>query len=348
MTKRIEFIDALRGFTMILVVFAHVETMGIFSFTSSTVVGRFFQLFRMPLFFFISGYIAYKADFQWNVRNTMALVGKKLKVQIIPTLFWGSLFTIIFCGGDFRGFAMSTEKYGYWFTIALLEMFLIYYAVSFFSSSKWRDAVLVAVALALFACKFPMKAVPALNSFGEVSSMHYTCTYFQYFVFGNLASRYRDTFHRLLDNKYVMALVILLMMALSYLVIGRVEAGSSIVRYIFMGLGVVCGYFGITIVFGFFRRHEPSVSSATRVGSVLQYIGKRTLDIYLLHYFFIPDLSFLNGYLQNGQNTVMALLVGISVSLVIVGLCLLVSNVIRLSPFLAEYLFGVKQKSPVK
>ena len=96
MAKRIEYIDALRGFTMLLVVFAHVETMGIFNFSHQTVVGQVFQSFRMPLFFFISGFIAYKAEFEWTTKSTLKLLGKKLRVQTIPALFWGALFTVLF------------------------------------------------------------------------------------------------------------------------------------------------------------------------------------------------------------------------------------------------------------
>ena len=62
MNKRIEYIDALRGLTMILVVIAHINSYtfkaeNVFEYTSLT---GFLSLFRMPLFFFVSGYIAYK------------------------------------------------------------------------------------------------------------------------------------------------------------------------------------------------------------------------------------------------------------------------------------------------
>ena len=42
------------------------------------------------------------------------------------------------------------------------------------------------------------------------------------------------------------------------------------------------------------------------------------------------------------------LLVGLAIALVVVGICLLVSYVIRLSPFLGHYLFGVKYEKQQK
>ena len=58
---RIKFFDTLRGFTMILVVLQHVS---IFSFGINgyeTVLNTALISFRMPLFFFVSGFFAYRA-----------------------------------------------------------------------------------------------------------------------------------------------------------------------------------------------------------------------------------------------------------------------------------------------
>jgi len=89
-TKRIEYIDALRGLTMILVVFSHVELscMGI---TTPTYLNEVLMSFRMPLFFFISGYIAYKESLAWDWGMWRTMSRKKLVVQLVPTLILGLL-----------------------------------------------------------------------------------------------------------------------------------------------------------------------------------------------------------------------------------------------------------------
>ena len=124
MGKRIEYIDALRGFTMILVVFAHVEAYGIFGMQYTSFLGTIFQLFRMPLFFFISGYIAYK-----SYPPSKDLVLKKLRVQIIPA----TIFALIYCHFNISGFIHDAAKAGYWFTYVLLEMLLMYYCIQYIS-----------------------------------------------------------------------------------------------------------------------------------------------------------------------------------------------------------------------
>ena len=71
MTKkpRLEWLDALRGFTMILVVAYHVAEMGFGESWRHSSSMPFLVLFRMPLFFFVSGFLAYRASQVWNLSN---------------------------------------------------------------------------------------------------------------------------------------------------------------------------------------------------------------------------------------------------------------------------------------
>jgi fucose 4-O-acetylase-like acetyltransferase len=71
-------------------------------------------------------------------------------------------------------------------------------------------------------------------------------------------------------------------------------------------------------------------------------IGRRTLDIYLIHYFVLPyNLIQLDVWLQYHHNTLfvpMALIL----ALWVVIISLLISSILRVSPLLAKYLFGIK------
>jgi len=78
------------------------------------------------------------------------------------------------------------------------------------------------------------------------------------------------------------------------------------------------------------------------LGCSLQYVGTRTLDIYLLHYFLLPKFLILySDQLRTYESRVLEFMVAMSSALIVLCLCLLVSYVIRLSPFLGHYLFGV-------
>lgn len=94
------------------------------------------QLMRMPLFFFISGFLAYKNDL-FCCQSFWQLVLKKAKIQIPSTIIFFTLCVII-CSPDIKDafvnfvtFIQRSDKGGYWFTIVLFYMFLIYYSVSY-------------------------------------------------------------------------------------------------------------------------------------------------------------------------------------------------------------------------
>ena len=63
---RIEWLDAMRGFTMILVVAYHVAQFGFVENEKSSAALPFLVLFRMPLFFFVSGFLAYASGMDWR------------------------------------------------------------------------------------------------------------------------------------------------------------------------------------------------------------------------------------------------------------------------------------------
>ena len=103
----------------------------------------FLVLFRMPLFFFVSGFLAYKANLEWNLPTLGRLVGKKIRVQMIPTIvFFLFAACVIRSEPTFLkavdAMLHSTTKGGYWFTLALLYMFVIYYLFSYLESKLKR------------------------------------------------------------------------------------------------------------------------------------------------------------------------------------------------------------------
>ena len=63
---RLGWLDALRGFTMLLVVTNHVALKSFGMQIRWSAALQFFLLFRMPLFFFISGFLVLIARLHWR------------------------------------------------------------------------------------------------------------------------------------------------------------------------------------------------------------------------------------------------------------------------------------------
>lgn len=334
---------------MLLVVFSHVEIFGFYGIDGMPgPLSKLFITFRMPLFFFISGYISYKANFDFTLKRTLKLVLKKTMVQLVPTIVFGLFYTYFYLEGSWSDFLWNPKKMGYWFTISLLEMFLIYYIVrttSYYLNKVLRKSVdvypllLLLLSSIMFLTKsFFVIGMPC-EKLGNLFCFNDTFKYFHFFVIGLMASRYNKTFISFINNQYILALFIFLF--ISYLTLSYDSSTNRILNSL---LEIVPRYSGLFIVFVFFYRYQSSFLNTTLLGNSLQYIGKRTLDIYMLHYFFIPHMPYLGDFFQRESNYLLELLCGFGVSICVIILCLILSNVLRISPILAKVLFGSKTK----
>ena len=131
-TGRLRYFDALRGFSMIFVVFSHVVlfSMGLTDVKDST-VNWVIMTFRMPLFFFVSGFFAYRVCTKWTASLVGDVIKRKIQAQVIGTIVFCSLF--LFCQGQGIFTWLHTGFQGYWFTITLFQMFLIFLALPLLS-----------------------------------------------------------------------------------------------------------------------------------------------------------------------------------------------------------------------
>ena len=85
--------------------------------------------------------------------------------------------------------------------------------------------------------------------------------------------------------------------------------------------------------------------SESKVGQTLQYIGRYTMDIYFIHYFFIPRRLYMVGYwFRSYSNPIIELLLAICIAALLIIASIAVSKIIRMSPALSHWLLGVKKK----
>ncbi len=349
---RLEWLDALRGFTMILVVAFHVSQNGFGQAVKHSSSLSFLLLFRMPLFFFVSGFLAYKAGLLWDWRTLVKMIGKKMRVQLIPTVvffflgiavlsnnFWQSVVT------DFH----LPHKGGYWFTIALLWMFIVYYVFCFFESKLKRPSwipitVLFVLSLLIYeTCFLPNSFSWAQgykgvrNAFLDDTSLSQTMMYFPFFIFGNIVHRYWEKAQRIMDSKWFFPTIVVIAIICTLDVIKwhtlRMEwtnLPSTMAKFILL-----------IIVFMYFRHYHQYLTKMTIIGSSLQYIGRRTLDIYLIHYLFLPNLQTVGKFFETYRhNFVLDTTASVLIGLLVIGFSVITSNILRISPFLKKYLFG--------
>lgn len=328
---------------MILVVLNHTYGFGFDTNTKYSMFMSLCLLFRMPLFFFISGFLAYKASFSWSLADTGALVRKKLRVQIIPTLVFMTAEIALTAKHfwDRMGEAWeSPTKGGYWFTLVLLEMFLVYYAVCLIAR-KHRAAVLAGLwLLCLFAYAtlyMPRWFTWRTEPFFRYTSITELARYMQFFLLGNFVHRYWGQFQKLLDSRWFLPLLI----AIAFLGAGDYLKWHNL-RLEWANLPRTLAMYALVIIIvAAFRHYAAAFSKENRVGRALQFIGVRTLDIYLIHYFFIPKLPDVGVWFKaHPENFVLEGTTALLLALLVIAFALLTSQVLRVSPLLKKWLFG--------
>lgn len=354
---RLEWLDALRGFTMIMVVANHVLGFG-FGMTGKVSASmQFLILFRMPLFFFVSGFLAYKAGLLWNGKTLGTLLLKKIRVQTIPTIVF-FFFGAAILGKTFwptvEDWVSQPLKGGYWFTIVLLYMFIIYYLFCFMENwlrthfPKMPSWLPIAILFVISLCCYETCYQPryfswaagwrkAPNEFMRYSSICELFRYFIFFLYGNMVRRYWEQAQKVMDSRWFFPIIIIVVI---FAALDSLKWHTLRMEWAIIPL-TLARFILLTIVFMYFRNYHQYFTQRTVVGRSLQYIGRRTLDIYLIHYLFLPNLPTIGTFFsQYRHNFALDTTLSFILALIVIGFSIITSNILRVSPFFKKWLFG--------
>lgn len=334
--ERIVWIDVMRGFSMLLVVLGHVlMVMGIED--HDTFLSRLLVSFRMPLFFFVSGFFSYRATSWWTKSKVKDIVSRKFKAQILCTIIFLSLYQFATLGSInlLKGFG------GYWFTIVLFQMYILFLISNGISNVVKKDIV-VPILVCLSLIGIALFATRGINSWvGDYFVWNKLANYMQYFTIGIICSKYQSRFFGLLSQNWFKTLVIISWIVCMILWYSNIFK-TSLPLLFTANFNFAVRYFGLLSVVMAFFANADALSGENKVCRVLRFIGRRTLDIYMIHFFFLPNLRFLHNWVVN--DFVLQLTISGIFTLFITALCLLVSQFLRQSSTLASWLFGEREK----
>lgn len=342
-TKRIEYIDALRGFTMILVVLWHVAHFGFDISKEAPSFHHYLQQIRMPMFFFISGFVMFKKETVWNLVYVFAFLKKKFPIQIITTSIFFLAF--VYAHSHFLPDLTSGFYAGYWFTVTLF-IFYILYSLLRLLFKRGEDYVILTVGF-LFFFVIRLSIIVDILSFlpkdirGVLCMRHWWL--FLFFILGTLAKKYFVSFQKVIDHNAILLVCIILYFGLNRL--GCQPPFNE--GFPHAGIKILATFSGVVLLFSFFRKKQNLFTKEKVLGRSLQYIGRRTLDIYLIHYFLLPyQLPKLVTVFHDYPMPVLEFTATLFISIIVIAISLLIGNIFRLSPFIAHYLFGAKDPVP--
>lgn len=188
MKSRVQYIDALRGFGILLVVAGHLIQYN-YSQCYTTPVFNIIYSFHMPLFFFISGMTMgickRKNDYcKYSLLDYFYDIYKKFRILIIPTISWVMLVPIFFT----TDISISTDLKKLWFLPTLFNVYIIYYTIQLLCFLPQKGFVFVKVIIYISAIVIFL----VLKNF--------TLMYFVCFISGVYYMRYENI---IIKNKFL-------------------------------------------------------------------------------------------------------------------------------------------------
>lgn len=310
MKEKLEYIDAIRGFAMLLVLVHHILVIVLYS-TDSVGKGSYstFYHVHMPLFAFVSG-LLYKVPI-----TTQKLVGK-IKRLLIPFMFWGVLYTF-YAGLDILGFILSPYKYGYWYLLVLAYLYVFMPLIILPKSmTKRTNGILLYFIILPLVYAIINKASGYLphDAFRVLCVTPLMQTIIP-FGMGMIVT-YFGVLNKVLDKKIAgvaMALTYVTLMAWVY------YSRNLSIRL----LGFNVGVWAWLYCFRYFQ------VGGRYINKTLQIIGQYSLQIYVLHYFILDqiNLHFIGDYCVATGLYGLDLLSAIVLAFGVSGICVMIAKV---------------------
>ena len=153
-------------------------------------------------------------------------------------------------------------------------------------------------------------------------------------MLGTFVKQHYDKVQQWLDNKWLLAVCIVF-----FILVNAFRDVLPVKTVIMKGMLALTG---LVIMFTFFRNKQAVFSRETKLGRTMQYVGRRTLDIYLIHFFLLPRSLSEFTFFSDHPMPVIEFFVSSLIAIMVIAVCLVISNIFRLSPWLAHWLFGAK------
>ena len=334
------YLDALRGLAIFLVVYCHVASisMGIPEKMGST--NDIISLLHLPLFFSLSGFLMFREDRFLKLRSSCIYLWRKFKELVIPALVFVTLFALWY-HRSFDSIIHSQFKGGYWFTFFLFIFVLLYALLSLILrrlSGKVRSSVIFILSVCIsFAPTFVDVFFPQLVVESDLLQIlsYQNFKYFLFYSFGAwIRSRY-DGFCRWSDTHYGRLCIIAVPFLMLILQHFHIQHLHPFIELLFSISSVL---FFLAI----FRMVAEPIEHS-KLGNAAAFIGRRSLDIYFLHFFLLPRLHQIGAFFYESGNRILELFTISMFALIIIAVCLIISWILRRSDYLSCVLFGKKE-----
>lgn len=318
-------VDAFRGLAILLVVLFHTIATSSKCYEES-VVFNFCALLQMPIFFLISGYVCKYSRGIQGLSGLKQYVLRRTRAYLLPwavfTLF-GKAILMGDAGGDLGGYFLNLLWHmdtGYWFLFALWVICMMFGLASV-ASEKLSGVKGEVVFLLVFSAFLGLAGVVGLRFGGDFLCVKLVAYYAIFYLGGYYYGKFQD----LLQSKSIAVTVRKIIVAISACVFAGTVAlanGHGLVvndlpiiqRFVLSGCSCIA----------FMAAMTPLLKRGV-AAELLSLVGNYSLELYLLHGFFlrvvqfsaVPFMCSVEGVVIVSVNYLMALLLSALVIVVL-------------------------------
>lgn len=326
---RINYIDRLKGFAILLVVLGHVYEY-VMHFSDSEVYTYIYS-FHMPLFMFLSGFVALTPPVTISHGELCRKVLRRVVTYVFPALVpcWAiALFRVGIMHEDAASLtALWYGFHGLWYfkSLALFTLLLLPLARC---KRFWQQMALAAtVLLSLSVC---FRCFPTLN---RIFELEYSYAYFVFFMIGYWCRKF-DLLCLLKQNTWLPGLAVV-----SFICLMETRFETHILDNAnWRLLRPLSAIVAVTFLFQIRER------SRSRVEQWLEYVGHHTLDIYLYHWLFVTtgvaNLACIREWCIATHNSLLCLLAATILSIIIAGISILIGLAAKSSALCRWLVYG--------
>lgn len=313
---RIKYIDALKGFAILLVIIGHICPSGIWI--------SLIYSFHMALFYFLSGLVVtYKICFT-------EFIYKKFRTLLLPFISFVILHSFFF-NLSISDILFDNVKDGLWFIYVLFFTQLIDYTCFKISLSKSEVTYLFLNIIIVLLLVVVKEFSPAKVS--SLFSLSYLATNYPFYFLGRICKRLNNMKNLSSEQTYSIiqftaTASFFIIWGLSPYYIPNNEFSNMYLR--------LSGTISLVMIFKQFNR--------TKLLDFFSIFGKETLAIYLLHFFFIRGIANDMQYF-NQVSPFIQILICIILSIIIATVCIISAHIIKSNKYTSFILLGIKKLS---
>lgn len=323
--QRIQYVDRLKGLAMLTIVFGHCEVIGHLT-DGPYYLTDFSKFAHLPLFMFMSGFMVS------SIPDKKKVIVKLVQF-LCPFLFVGYAFTA-YLNKSFIDFITDLWKQGYWYLFALAELYVFLMPLRLNKQQNKRKQFGMDLFYFLFVYTilyFSRYHLP--EPILKVTGIPHLYAYWFIFFAGFISKRYRLA-NYMERNNWVFSV------ALIYSIVIKLFPTTNIIPKLPM-------FAMVLVLFYFFMKREKA---NTFIENQLALIGKKSIDVYIFHYFIVVNLNLkLIGdiFAQNRNFFIEGILVFI-LTLIIAYISILIGTILRKSEWINNIVFGNFAKKIIK